>query len=316
MSRSIAATRAITRDLTPALKADPEQRGDTRVWRWAASRTWYEHPAQTDAYNSLRNYPQYNAGMFDAEKQCFELNKQRIIELLPAEFIIVDLGCGDAGKSIRLMKVAAASDKRSMLCPVDISDVMLKEAMQNARRARVRVTGPIKADFEIELDKIVAEVSEKIPALYTIYATICNFDIDALLSKFQRTLKKKDMILFSTQLYGDDVAYIERQYEEEPVKRMATEVMRSLGFEKTDINFGVRFNSARMEIEVYFIVNRVPDAIAKKYGVWSGDEIVVLYSCKPRLLELEEIAERHLEDGEIFTNKAETFATIIGKLRK
>ncbi len=247
-------------------------------------------------------------------------NGEAIRRSLPESFTLADLGCGDGKHTFMIMESAKLRDRISSYCPVDISDIMLNEATKTAYAARY---GPapngcsvdrIKRNFVTELDQVVAGVSREKPTLYLLGATYSNFDRDEMLSLFRKSIRPIDYLYVSAQLLADG-ASVQRQYLAKGAETMVTDVVRSLGFDRTDVTFFDRYNSERREMELYFLVNRVPEELAEKYGVKQGDEIVVLYSYKPRFLDFENQISKYF-DGIVFTNEKENYAGFIGQLRR
>ena len=116
----------------------PEIRTQTRdgviaitvVWRLDDSKLWYLDDKQIQAYLSMGE--DYKKGMHYPETNLIERNIDEFVGRLPDCSSFVDLGCGEALKTIEIVAHAQKQGRRIGFYPVDISQQMLEIATKNA----------------------------------------------------------------------------------------------------------------------------------------------------------------------------------------
>ncbi|MCW6160092.1 MAG: L-histidine N(alpha)-methyltransferase [Candidatus Micrarchaeales archaeon] len=320
MMRSTTATETIRSELLPLLREQkPELHGNQKVWHLARSDTWYQHPSQVNLYNAITSNHDYASDMCRAEERCFYDNKSDLRGLFPRRFYLVDLGPGDGKHTFKLMRAAGLTQRIGHYYPVDISEIELKKSSATASREGIPNVTAIKANFIEELSKVTDSVSLSRPALYNIGASFSNFDREFILALLSDGIPAGNYAYLSAQLLTGDAAKIEIQYAQEESTQIVIEVMKSFGFEKSDIVPEVEYNWPTREIWVSVVINRMPAEVAKLNGefknIEEGNRIVIMKSYKPKLFEFEQLAGRYF-NGMVFTDKAATYAGFIGQPRK
>ncbi|MCL5430417.1 MAG: L-histidine N(alpha)-methyltransferase, partial [Candidatus Marsarchaeota archaeon] len=256
------------------------QNPSPRVWYLNEAKLWYLDKEGVEAYQRFSESHDYKTNMQDTETDLYTRNMQKILELLVGDRLsFLDLGCGDAYKTIEVIKKIKIAGKEVMFYPVDISAAMLKRASANAAKSGIPAF-PLQGDFDKGLEVMLDKVNFANQRFFNLGANFVNFDKDKILSRFNGVMTGKDVIYFSAQLSDKDPAYIVRQYIHPDTEIMTFAILKQLGFEKNDVEYGARFNSLTHQVELYYIVDRVPDKL-KRLGMKDRDEVVVITSYKP-----------------------------------
>lgn len=282
-----------------------------RVWYLNDSKMWYLDKGGVEAYQRFSQSDNYKTNMQDTEQDLYMRNMSRILDVMKAETIaFLDLGCGDAYKTVEVIEKIKAAGKEVVFYPIDISSAMLRRAADNASKAGI-LSFPLRGDFDKGLGSMLERIKLGNQRFFNLGACFVNFDKDKILSRFEGVMQTEDVIYFSAQLSDKDPAYIVRQYVHPEVETMSFAVLRYLGFKREDVEFGVRFNSTTHQVEIYYIVDRVPDGL-RSMGMKEGDEAVVMTSYKPKRKDFEEVARRHFS-GEVLSNKEGTYVGFLGR---
>jgi dimethylhistidine N-methyltransferase len=118
---------------------------------------------------------------------------------------VVELGAGSARKTLTLLRVLAAAQKRVVYIPVDVSQAALDAARRNVRAALPSVTvQPLRSQITGE-EPLNLPLEGRRLALY-IGSSIGNFDLDQaidLLAWLRGELKPGDALLLGTDMVKD-----------------------------------------------------------------------------------------------------------------
>ncbi len=295
-----------------ALKTQvPEKIDSKQIWLLDSSKLWYLSEQQGEAYIALDSSKEYSTIMHDAETECIERNLKAILSYMEGQVSFLDLGCGEALKSIKIISNAMQQGISVDFYPVDINEVVLRKASSNASKVDIPVY-PISGDFEKQLGEMLNKTGGK-QRLINLGANLVNFDPDEILSMIASTMRENDLIYFSAQRLGDIDAILEG-YSNKQFQDFAFGTMQNATFMERDAEFGSRFNHQKSRVEVYYTVKNVPEELADT-TMKTGDEILVIKSLKFTLEEFEELCKTYF-DGEILFNENKEYMAFIGKKKK
>lgn len=303
------------------------QNPEPRVWYLNNSKLWYLDESGVEAYVRHTKTPLYKEKMQDAELNCYLGNFNKIAECIyrfeptiqferPPSAVFLDLGCGEALKTVEVVKRLLSPSRRVYFCPVDISELMLKKAAASAAAAGIDAY-PIQGDFAVDLRKVIDSIpitpNAQCRRFFNLAANFVNFDRDSILATLREAMRSEDTVYFSAQLSDSSIAYLCKQYIAEHAEKMCFSVLKHLGFKEQDLEYAVRFNHVSREVELYFEVKRVPEEL-KRIGILKGDLIVVVTSYKPKREDFEKVAQKYFK-GEVISNEDGTYVGFLGWLR-
>ncbi len=294
--------------------AKPDIRTQTRdgitaitvVWRLDDSKLWYLNSEQIQAYLGLGE--DYKKGMHYPEINLIERNIVEFVDRLPDCSSFVDLGCGEALKTVEIVAHAQEQGRRISFYPVDISQQMLEIATKNAAKVGV-AAHPLNYDFE-QLNELVSLLPKDRPIFFNLGANFANFDRKKILDSVAGVMKEGDSVYFSAQLSDTDIAFIVKGYCDIGAKKMVLGVVNSIGFKEQDVDYGARFNTVTREIELYIVIKCVPEGL-ETLGMKPGDEILVIKSYKPGLSEFMKDATQNFS-GNILSNDSGLYVGFLG----
>ena len=93
--------------------------------------------------------------MQDAETNLIERNLDQIVDQLEMQVKVIDLGCGEALKTLKILRETRQRGKQVIFYPVDISPRILDLAIRNAEEAGIETYG-LQEDFE-QLDQLLSK---------------------------------------------------------------------------------------------------------------------------------------------------------------
>ncbi|MBR9683617.1 L-histidine N(alpha)-methyltransferase, partial [Candidatus Woesearchaeota archaeon] len=135
----------------------PVVNGSTRTWHLQDPKLLYVTEEQADGYLALEDSEDYKSGMHDAETDLIQRNLEFIVSQLKEDVRVIDMGCGEALKTLEILKEAQKRGKRIIFYPIDISDKILDIAVKNSLKAGIETHG-LQEDFE-QLPQIIRNIT-------------------------------------------------------------------------------------------------------------------------------------------------------------
>lgn len=255
--------------------------GRTRIWDVADSKLLYLNPDQAQGYLDLLDSV-YVGGNIPKEDQLINNNLKEIVNHIGKEPInLVDLGCGDGRKAIQFIKeIGKQVDIR--YCPVDISAYMVKKAIDNIKSMK-EVKEVIEFQWNISdfdnLENISALLrQEKFKKNFFLLLgnTLTNFEFHDLLHQIRNSMNSGDLILIGNSLRSETAETNLKKYlENKPFNDFLIKVPENLGFNKEELEIGVRFRGQRIE---YYYTIKEEKSIKfsnKEIRFFEGDQIII-----------------------------------------
>ena len=287
---------------------EPQIRDSARVWYVNDSKLWYLTDEQAEGYLSLTQSGDYREGMHDAETNLIERNLESFISYLSHDIRALDLGCGEALKTIKILTNAREKGKDVVFYPVDISKKILDIAVDNATEAGLETYG-LQEDFE-QFDNLLLKTKPADQTFIYLGANFVNFDSNSILSNIKGSMNPKDVIYFSAQISDEGVDKIIAEYNNEKVEAFLFQTIKHLGFAQEDLEYDARFYPERKEMEMYFKIKNLPAELGQS-KLEIGDELIVATSYKPTLKQFSTIAKKYFS-GELLFNEARNYVGFIG----
>jgi uncharacterized SAM-dependent methyltransferase len=298
--------------------------GNTRVWNIADSKLWYLTPEQAQGYLDLENDTSYQkqTGQPQAE-DLIESNMKEIVEEVGNEPInIVDLGCGDGSKAIKIIELLRMINQNIKIryCPIDISGYMVQKAIETVL-SKKNVNEIIEFQYNISDFENLENVT---PLLNTgeykknvfllLGNTLGNFDIHELLYEIRNAMKLDDIFLVDTAV--DDNKQEERAAAYRKNKRFndfLVNVPLQLGLDKDEVEWGTRWRSQRIEYYYTVLKQKIIRFQEKEIAFNKGDQIIIAYSYKHKKDNLLTYFNMHFKQVSLNISKDKSKALVICK---
>jgi uncharacterized SAM-dependent methyltransferase len=292
--------------------------GNTRVWNIADSKLWYLTPEQAQAYLDVEKSPDYKRDMIDKEIKLIEKYMPEIAKkvIKQPETVIIDIGCGDGKKAI--VPIEYLKNKTKIIyCPIDISGYMVDKAIKNIESLNVGEVVKFQwniSDFE-NLENVTALLRIGGKELFMLFlgSTLGNFEMHEVLYQITSSMQNGDSLLIGVALNNLSREELERSYSSKYSDSFLGRVVEQLGFDRDEIEFGVRFRYSR--IESYYTVKKNKTIIFqdKRVDFHEGDQIIVAYSYKYNKKEFENAIKLYFKNYQFFLNDEKSWALVLCK---
>ncbi|NQU78280.1 L-histidine N(alpha)-methyltransferase [Candidatus Woesearchaeota archaeon] len=277
-------------------------------WYLNDSKLCYLTDEQAKDYLALTGSKEYSAGMHDAETMLISNNIDMIVSGIHEKAKLFDLGCGDALKTIDILKHARKRGKDLDFYLVDINQIILKTAMTNSRQAGFNPRG-----FQSDFCRFEYLVKVTRPAPQTVVylgANYVNKD-PSILANIRRGMQSGDLIYFSAQNGDGDIERILKQYDNLSMRNWLFHTVKKLGFRPDDVQYFVGFNHDTSDIEMKFRICDLPEK-SRCLGFDVGDELVVATSRKPTLDQFRRTAEEYFS-GQVLFSPDRSYVAFLGQ---
>ncbi len=289
----------------------PKIRSSVKVWYVNDSKLWYLTDEQAEGYLQASHSDEYKSGMQDAETNLIERNLDQIVDQLEMQVKVIDLGCGEALKTLKILRETRQRGKQVIFYPVDISPRILDLAIRNAEEAGIETYG-LQEDFE-QLDQLLSKTKQALQTFYFLGANFVNFNSDSILSTLKANMRSNDVIYFSAQTSDGRISDIVAGYSTSEARNFAFQTIKQLGFGSDDVSYNAKFNEDTRGVETYFTINRIPEKL-RKSKLSTGDEIIVTTSYKPTLKDFTLVAEKYFA-GELLFNENRNYVGFLGRIK-
>jgi uncharacterized SAM-dependent methyltransferase len=292
--------------------------GKTRVWNIADSKLWYLTPEQAQGFLDLEKSEEYQEDVIEKEINLIRLNISTILKNAGAKPVnIIDLGCGDGKKAVLFINQLKGRVKLRY-CPIDISGYMVEKAMEKIKKLNVGEVVDFQwniSDFE-NLENVSGLLRGdhfKNNLFLLLGNTLGNFEINELLYEIRSAMKKGDFLLIGNGLDNRNVDEIVKSYNNGEVDDWLSMILLQVGFEKKDLEFGVRFRNSR--VELYYIVKHDKKITFQDKSIYfsKGDQILVSVSYKYRKEDFNKFMKIYFSDSKMFISSDNSYALALCK---
>jgi uncharacterized SAM-dependent methyltransferase len=287
--------------------------GKTRLWNIADSKLWYLTPEQAQGFLDLEKSEEYQKEVIQKEIDLVEESIGDIIDKFKkSPMNIVDLGCGDGKKAVIFISYLKGKVKLRY-CPVDISNYMIEKAIQQIKKMNVGEV--VKFQWNVSDFENLENVSEllryddfKNNFFLLLGNTLGNFEINELLYEIRSSMVKGDFLLIGNGLDNRNYDEIIKSYNNKEVDDWLSKILLQVGFDKSDIEFNVRFRNSR--VELYYVVNKDKKISFQDKTIYfsKGDQILVSVSYKYSKADLKRFSKMYFSDVKLFTTADDSYA--------
>lgn len=292
--------------------------GKTRIWDIADSKLWYLEPTQAQAYLDLENHKDYSKYMFEIEIEMLKKNMPKIAEkiLHGSAVNIIDIGCGDGKKAIPVLDVL--HDKtRIRYCPIDISSHMVTKAIEKTKMLNKGEVVEFRwniSDFDNleNVSSILRDTEFRQNFFLFLGSTISNFELHEVMYEIVESLdSSEDYLLLGVALRNKTTEEILKSYKHELNDNFFSLVLQQIGFNKDEIEMGVRYRNSRIELYYTLLKDKKINLYDKAIYFQKGDQILVGISNRYSEADLRKSLKYYFEDLEFFFNEDKTWALVL-----
>jgi len=290
-------SRPTIRSFAGALRFVAPQKARNRVWDFSASSNLYVLNGQPKLYRKAIENPHYlkrlDRPLTSTIKKSLQSSKLQF-----GHFVrMIDLGPGDASKSIPVVRRILDEVGHLIYSPVDISPVFLRLACDRVGRLKGVRTKPHLELFE-GLSRAKIDSDHKAQLVVSIGPTFMNFKGPAICRLLKNLTRPGDLCLICIQYRkrGINAADFLDPYRTNDVVRFNFSILGHLGFRENDVSYFARIRDAC--IEMGFVINtlslftqdlgfRLHDTIitAKSYRYSLKDYQALLHSFFPSTID-------------------------------
>lgn len=288
----------------------------TSKWYLNFSKLWYGRAEQGNEYLKIGNTKasqDYSKAMHEAEMDCISRNLDTIASFIESKAEYLDLGSGDAKKTIIIVSALRKTGKNVTLNLIDINKKEQETATENAEKAGIP-SKPIVADFELP-DSFLEKIGPG-QRVFNLGATYVNYDPDYISQILSCAMQPNDIVYISAQLSRNhNDKKLVRQYSSEDIVNFAFGTLESIGFKPENVEPKTEFNKQKHQVEIWFRVLEIPKDTGvqvREIGIKPGDEVLIIVSRKPTLEEFRQETSKYF-DGRIITSEDGSYAGFIGR---
>jgi uncharacterized SAM-dependent methyltransferase len=289
-----------------------------RIWSVADSKLWYLTPEQSQAFLDLESSKEYVNSVTQKELDLINKHLMEILDKLGKDTSnIIDLGCGDGKKAV--IFIEKLRDRMKLrYCPIDISSYMVQKAIKRIKSMKVGEVIEFQwniSDFEniSNISSLLREGEFKKNLVLLLGNTLGNFEINELLYSIRSSMKKGDILVIGNGLDNRHTDDIVRSYYTKEVNNFLVHLPLSLGLEKKDLLFGVRFRNSRIEVLYTLQRDRTIVFQNKRIELKQGDEIVAAVSYKYNKENFKTFLNLHFDDVDVYTSDDNSYALAVCK---
>ena len=296
--------------------------GNTRVWNIADSKLWYLEEEQAKGYLKIEDSKSYKKGIAGKEIALLEKHMPAIAKkiLHGSAVNIVDIGCGDGRKAV--IPIQTLSEKTKVrYCPVDISSYMVTEAIKNIRKLETGEVVEFKwniSDFENleNISSLLRDGEFRQNFLLFLGGTATNFELHEVIHEVAEAVDSDiDYLLLGVGLQtgGDSVKKDTKTLSDKPLDNFLGLVLKQIGIERDDVEFGTRFKHGR--IEWYYTIQQDKKIVLNNRSVtfYKGDQILVGHSYRYTREQFDEALKIYFSEVEFFVNEDGSRALVLCK---
>jgi hypothetical protein len=231
------------RDILYALANQLPDYHKVNKWYLNFSKLWYGRAEQGGEYLKIghtASSQDYAKAMHEAELNCISKNIDTIAFFVESKAEYLDLGSGDAKKTIVVVSALRGMGKDVTLDLIDINEKELEIAKQNADKAGVP-SRPIVADFE-RPDSFLEKLGPG-QRVFNLGATYVNYDPDYISQILSSAMQPNDAVYISAQLSRNhnDKKLVD-QYSSEDIVNFAFGTLENIGFRPENVEPKTEFN--------------------------------------------------------------------------
>lgn len=224
---------------------------------------WLDRPynlyladCQTDAYLRLMKANAYSGAFHDPVAKLISAHTNQIIEQLPLQVDLFDLGPGYPDKTFPILEAMSSLGFDCLYIPVDIGKRFLGIASDAVEHFKFPIK-PLHCLFEELPNKLKngSVARKEAYRLALLGLTFMNYRPDKILPLLGQIIEEHGLVVVATQLWdGGDVEPLLSPYRTTETQEFAFLLLALAGIDRSSVNYDLRFADGR--VEVSFVTTR------------------------------------------------------------
>jgi uncharacterized SAM-dependent methyltransferase len=289
-----------------------------KVWDISNRSFLYMTPELVEAFLEVRQHPRYKQIIIDIEKELLKKNGSEFVKGLGDEpYNLIDMGCGDGSKAQVFLESLAGRGK-IRFCPVGPNDVLVKLALGNVEKsgfANVDGYSPYVADLE-SLHEVAVKMKEgnyKKNVILLLGSILASFDIHSYLFNLTQSMSIGDRLIIGNGIRGGERFESLEVYKHPVFQKWLFPLIKTLGFEKNEVEYDARFANGRVECYYKVNVDKNLNFGEKEIEFKKGDEVVTAVLYKFYGPELEDFCKMYFREVELIRDSSNEYALVLCK---
>lgn len=286
--------------------------GKTRLWNVADSKLWYVTPEQAQGFLDLEQGAKYKTDVIMKEINLIKGNMRDILKKVEKKPInIIDLGCGDGKKSVLFIEPLKGKVKMRY-CPIDISGYMVEKAIEMVRKMKAGEVVEFQwniSDFENleNISGLLRKGKFKNNFILLLGNTLGNFEINELMYEIRSSMKEGDLLLIGNGLDNRKREEIVSSYDDQTFDEWLFMILSQIGFEKDDVQYGVRFRNSRVEMYYTLLRDKKISFQDRSINFNKGDQVLVCISYKYDESEFRRVMNMYFDDVKVYISDDKSY---------
>jgi len=295
--------------------------GDKKIWNIADSKLAYLTPAQAQGFLDYQDSETYTSEFGPKEAKLLRKNIDEIIKTTKSNYLnIIDLGCADGRKAVKIIKEYISTGCKVRYCPIDISGHMVKKAIQNISEIDVEEVIESKwniSDFD-NLENIIPLLNignYQNNVFLLLGNTLSNFDFHELLYQIRRSMKTGDYLIIGNGINNNQVEEDVINYckNNEAWKSFLLNMPLHLGLDAEKVSFDARFVNSRIEFFYHIKEDQTITFQDKEITFKKNDIIIVYISYHYTKADFISFLNLYFDKNEIFLSEEDSYALALCK---
>lgn len=285
-----------------------ERENGGRVWNIANRSFLYMSQELADAFLKLRAHPRYKATILNIEMELLASVSGKFLEKVgDTPCNLVDMGCGD-GRKTEVFVRALEGRGNIRFCPISPGEYLVNKAIENVKDKRFEnikgYKGKVACLDELgEVMKSLEDKKYKKNVVLLLGSILASFDIHDYLFTLSQAMNEGDCLIIGNAIrQGDRLSNIEN-YRNPLFEEWLFHLMREIGFEEKEVEYGARFENSRVEGFYKLRVDKKIIYAGEEFEFKKGDEILVAILYKYYAKELEEFCKMYFKEVDLYKDK-------------
>lgn len=278
-----------------------------RVWDLSDGKLWCLTPELVKGYKAFTQYTPYKYNVVEAEREILKSSASSIFANLNAlKANIIDFGCGDGTKA-NLFVSKLPSSVIIRYYPVDVSNLLLYEAVQRMKQAKskkIALIKPFHTDFmeATDIGGMVRNAEFQRNLLFLLGGTVSHVDINDLLFTLSKNMFHGDLFVMGIGLRKGRRFVLLDKYRAPVLRKWFIHTMQGIGFAEHEVEYDARFAHSRLELFYRVLVDKKIRHEGKTIYFRKGDEVLVAVQYKFYTREVKKYCAMYFSNVELLTS--------------
>jgi len=291
-------------------------RNGTKVWDVSDSKLWFSTPELSKAFLELKRNSFYKEHVDDREMLLLNGNTKKIVEMLGTKnFNLIEIGCAEGSKAATFIK-NLPNNVKIKFYPIDVSSYFIEQVTNKIKNLYSPNVVEIKPFIQglKNFDDIVTSLRSaeyKQNVILFLGSLLTMGEITDTLFKLSNAMLDGDVLIIGNGIRtGERFAELEK-YQDPLFDKWFVNVMKSLGFTESEINYDARFAHGRVEGFYKVKVDKLVGYDSKHINFKPGDEVVIGIHYKYYEHELKELIGLYFKNIEVIKDPTGNHALFI-----